>query len=207
MSSNPYEFNVNEVMARVATLSIDRTASSIYSTLKSLKAEKDSKKTIRVMEEIIDELLNDKRELIGITKSYEEKFVSQKITKDELNKITEDIIPALTSFISDSEEEDESKKEESIKMIESITPLLSTEVLDILQTIGFNYKEALGKPLTEISKNAVLSISSQTSDKDLIKLQTVRQEYEVAFQRTLQDEDSYNRMLDWVKRNEDKNDY
>lgn len=199
MSSNPNELNVNDMMARVVDLSLERTTTAVFDKIKSVKAAHDDKKTIKILEEIIDELLEDKRELVSIARRYEDEFVSQKITKEELNKVTEDIIPAITTFI-ESTEDDEAKKVENLNKLESIKPLVSTEVLDILQTIGFNYKEALGQPLTEILKRTILNSMDDNKDKDVIKLEIAKQEYETAFQNTLQDEEAYSRMLDWIGR-------
>ena len=43
------------------------------------------------------------------------------------------------------------------KTIDALTPLISVEMLTILQLVGFNFKKAIGKPLTILLQKAIAS--------------------------------------------------
>lgn len=60
---------------------------------------------------------------------------------------------------------DEETREAVDKQIKALKTLLSEETIKILQLLGFNFKRAIGEPLTEILRNKI--ISSLTTQSEL----------------------------------------
>mgnify|MGYP001497645263 FL=1 len=130
--------NLAEVVTR-------NTASLITNKIAEIKAKKNDKETIGELEEIISELLSDKAEIQRIAQSYEQELVSQRITEKDIKYITDNLIPIINEFIPSD------KKDE----LNQIKPLLSVETLTIMQLLGFNYKKAIGEPLTNLLKKYI----------------------------------------------------
>ncbi|MFM2490780.1 hypothetical protein ABW365_25885 [Enterococcus avium] len=83
---------------RLAEVGAKNTASSISATIKALKADRDKTKTIAGMNELIYSLLDEKQELEGIAKSYEEELVAQKLTESDLEYVVNTVIPVFKEF-------------------------------------------------------------------------------------------------------------
>lgn len=59
------------------------TASTIFTKIRAIKAAKDDKATISELEEIIQELISDKNELLQISQAFQQELMAQKITDTE----------------------------------------------------------------------------------------------------------------------------
>lgn len=139
--------------ADLVSVGIRNTASIIHDRIKSAKTNKSLEAQNNELQDIINDLSADKAELLRIAQVYEQEFASQKITDDDIDFITENIFPILTQFISDEQVEDVNK----------VKKLLSKEMITILQLIGFNYKKAIGEPLTHLVSSFIESKAPKDS--------------------------------------------
>ena len=146
------------VISNLTEKAVITTVSSINDRIEKVKVRRNDEIIINELEEIIQDLLDIKTDLLRAISIYEEEFVAQKIGEEDLVKIKESVIPAFKNFI--KEIEPFVKVDENFEnlggMIDSFEPLLSYEVLNLLQSLGFNYKEAIGKPLTERVKQFIV---------------------------------------------------
>lgn len=168
----------NKIMTQLATNLVEVTArngaSFISNKIRAVKAKKNDKSTINELEEIISDLLTDKAEIQRIAQAYEQELVSQKITKAEIRYITDNLLPIIEELISE-------KDKDQFKQLEKV---LSAETLTIMQLIGFNYKQAIGEPLTlllrkiieskipmdpKTNANYALAMATLASDKEATK--------------------------------------
>ncbi|MBR3672870.1 MAG: hypothetical protein IKN65_01040 [Clostridia bacterium] len=140
-----------EVLADLASNLIEasarNTASFIANRIKAVKAKKNDKETINELEEIIQNLLEDKLEIQRIAQAYEQELTSQKITEEDIEYITNNLLPIFIKFLPQDKAGDS----------EQIKSLLSVETLTIMQLLGFNYKKAIGEPLTLLLKKTIES--------------------------------------------------
>lgn len=141
----------NEVIVKLASnlieISARNTATYIADKIKTSKAKKNDKETINELEEIIQNLLNDKIEIQRIAQAYEQELTSQKITEKDIEYITNNLLPVFSKFI----------PQDKINDLEQIKSLLSVETLTIMQLLGFNYKRAIGEPLTLLLQKTIES--------------------------------------------------
>lgn len=144
-----------QLAADLAGVAVRNTASIVTSKISTIKAKKNDKEAISKLEEIILELISDKAEVERIAKSYQQELVSQRITEKEIEYITNNLFPILNNFIPP-------EKHAELNQIKS---LLSSETLTILQLLGFNYKRAIGDPLTNLLKRYIES--KMPSDNEL----------------------------------------
>lgn len=126
----------------IATIAARTTAESVATRAKRARADADKDSTIQQLDEIINDLQTDRADLLRLAKGLEEQFVAQQLTGEEITYIAEEVLPIFTGLAGDEAEE----------KVEVFKKLLSVEVLTALQTIGFNYRRALGEPLTEIAR-------------------------------------------------------
>lgn len=177
MDSNQIIAQLAVNLAEVATRN---TASLITNKIAAIKAKKNDKETIGELEEIISELLSDKAEIQRIAQSYEQELVSQRITEKDIKYITDNLIPIINEFIPSD------KKDE----LNQIKPLLSVETLTIMQLLGFNYKKAIGEPLTNLLKKYIETKIPNNVDHAEINSKIMLKTMDIAF-----DENATNRYL------------
>ncbi|WP_303860660.1 hypothetical protein [Alkalibaculum bacchi] len=167
--------------AKLTEIAIRNTTETIINKVSAVKAKKDDKETINVLEEIINDLIKDKNDLVQVSRAYEEEFIMRKISEDDLVYITENLIPVLNElFITlmgfkTIDDENTLKIEEIQSLMKILHPILSTETLKILQLLGFDFKSAIGEPLTELLRNLILSktISNNTNMTEIITPEVV----------------------------------
>lgn len=127
---------------RLKEISARNSADIIYDKIHLIKQKSNNQETINVLEEIVNDLISDKNELIQITKSYEEEFRTRDISDNDIEYITRELLPIVTTFLPFTGGDNE--------FVSSIKKLVSSETLKILKLLGFNYKEAIGQPLTNL---------------------------------------------------------
>ena len=136
---------------RLSEALLKNTASAISTKIKAIKSKKEDKETINELEEIIQELISDKNELLQISQAYQQELMAQKITDKEIEYITKELIPKLQELVraTGGNNVDE--------MVRILSPLISKETLTILQLLGFNFRKAIGEPLTMLLEKLILS--------------------------------------------------
>jgi hypothetical protein len=186
-----------EVSPEVIKLGIDlgnivakNSAQAIMDKIRAIKASGDKDKIIGNLEEIINDLISDKNQLIQLVQAYEEKLITQKISDSDIEYITENILPFVESLLESSNDESAEKARESMAMIKSI---LSKEIINIMQLLGFNFKKAIGEPLTNLVSAAIASKTPIASQSE--KLQALQLTREIEYIKVVQDEETYNRLL------------
>jgi hypothetical protein len=143
--------------AKTADIFIKNTTETIFKRVDAAKDDSNKEKTILRLEEIIRELIEERNELNKIIKEYDELLAVQKISEKNVNYITENIIPIFSKFLeSDLVNNGKTiKKDEINQIMEVLKPLLSIETFTILQLLGFNFREAIGIPLTKLVNRAI----------------------------------------------------
>ena len=75
-----------------------------------------------------------------------------------MNILPTSFIPVLKDLIKQTSSDENGAAAANIeKTIDSLTPLLSVEMLTVLQLVGFNFKKAIGEPLTLLLQKFITS--------------------------------------------------
>ena len=180
----------------LATIAGRKSVQAIIDKIKTVKQKGDKDEIINNLEEIINELISDKNRLIQISQAYEEVLITQKISQDEIDYIANSIIPLLEEFLKQSTQEDAEKIQSGIDMFK---PILSKEFFNMMQILGFNFKQAIGEPLTELLASLIRS-NIKTADKNL-EMQILAQQREIEYFKICQDEESYKRLMNTIQNN------
>lgn len=126
----------------------------VMDKIRLAKESKEDNTTINSLEEIISELISEKNELIQIVQVYEERIIMEKISDEDIDYITKSLIPLIEVLIQESDEESSEKAASALALFK---PLLSKETFSILQMLGFNFKQAIGEPLTNLLRELIHS--------------------------------------------------
>jgi hypothetical protein len=176
--------------AQLANTTIRNTAGSIADRIQAVKARKKDQETIAELEEIVYSLIEDKSELARIAQAYEEELVAQRISASDIEYISTHLVPLVEQIIEASEDgssEDSTARQEYVRLIQ---PLLSVETVTLLQLIGFNFRKAIGEPLTELVSKLILS-RAQTNPALPLELQR-------AYLAVAQDPEAHARLLGMI---------
>lgn len=143
------EQNITEALTKagiqLTSLAVKGTATMVNSKIQSVKEEKNADKLRNTYDEIINELLTERDQAVRIAQSYKEEFEKVTISDSDieyLHNTLRQVITLLTTFSPTSAEQ--------IKSMDVFVELLSKDTLKTMQLLGFNYREAIGEPLTEV---------------------------------------------------------
>ncbi|OZB94146.1 hypothetical protein [Paenibacillus sp. XY044] len=188
MDFNPEIIKVtSELVNHVGKKSVE----AIFDKIRAVKKKGNQEEVINSLEEIINELISDKNQLIQITQVYEEQLITQKLSDKDIDYITNSIVPLLESLLQQSDNEDAEKLRQNIDIFK---PILSKETFNILQILGFNFKQAIGEPLTKLIESLISSKIPPTGEK-AIDLQMLNEQKQVEYLKVVQDEEYYQRLL------------
>lgn len=146
----------------LGTLTFKGTTTLVNSKIQSLKEERNADKLRNTYDEIVNELLSEREQAIRIAQAYKEEYEKVHIDDKDieyLHNTLERVISLLSSFTNV-----EDGKEDSMKQL---VALLNKDTLKTMQLLGFNYKEAIGEPLTEVCSNAIRNKLEGLSSKKM----------------------------------------
>jgi hypothetical protein len=147
---------VTEALVRLAEVAARNTASAIQTRVQTARAAKQNENTINELAEIINQLVDDRMELMSIANVLREQLVAQTITEDEIAYITEKLIPTAETLMKLGGGEDN-------EALDALKTIVSVETLTVLQLVGFNFKAAVGEPLTEVVAGFVGGLAPKSS--------------------------------------------
>lgn len=155
-----------ELGSSLATLAAKGTASAIAKKVKAFKDIKDAEKLRTTYDELLNEVLLEREEAVRIAQAYKAELDRIEISDDDIthlhNTVAQvlEIIKAIQLASVIGKGGDEQKKvEEQVNSYDQIKELISTDTLKTMQLLGFNYKAAIGEPLTEICADAIKNLA------------------------------------------------
>lgn len=148
-----------EVGVALTQLAVKGTASTVYSRVKAIRDEKNTEKIRATYDEIISELLTEREEAIRIAQTYKDEVDRIKISDEDiqhLNKTVEKVLEIMK----------EMNPTAQLDSLDQLKELISVDTLKAIQLLGFNYKAAIGEPLTRICADAILAKSKSTTSNN-----------------------------------------
>lgn len=143
-----------EMGVTLAGMAVKETASTIQKKISASKTRKDDKRTIEVYDEIVNELIEERASAIRIAQSYKNELEKYEISDEDilhLNNTISTVLDILKSMSPDLDVDSFSK----------IKDLITVDTLKSMQLLGFNYKKAIGEPLTNLCANKISSIGNK----------------------------------------------
>lgn len=160
------------VATQLATLIGNETVTAVNSKIAAMKTEKDIGKVKQNYENILNNLLNERAEAIRIAQTYKSELEKVEISDEDiehLHNTVERLIEIVKSFlIKQNNGENNQEIQEQINSFEQIKELISIDTLKTMQLLGFNYKKAIGSPLTMILRNFILSKVPTSDNTEIV---------------------------------------
>ena len=140
----------------LAKLAIKGTATAVTKKVTAIKNEKNIKIIRKVYDEIINELIQERDEAVRIAQSYKSELDRVVISDKDIEHLHNTISRLLEilkklSPVSDIDGNDLG----GLEMFEQLKELINMDTLKTMQLLGFNYKAAIGEPLTVLCANAI----------------------------------------------------
>ncbi len=136
-------------------LALKGTATAISNKIKAIKDEKNVEKIRATYDEIINELLNEREEAVRIAQAYKSELEKVVISDEDIVHLHNTVTRLLELFKNYAN--DDNNVANQIETYEQIKELISIDTLKAMQLLGFNYKAAIGEPLTLMLKNIILA--------------------------------------------------
>ena len=131
-------------------LAIKGTATAVTNKITTIKNEKDINNIRQVYDEVISELIQERDEAVRIAQSYKSELERIVISDKDIEHLHNTI-----SRLIDILREMSPAMDNSFEVFEKLKELISIDTLKTMQLLGFNYKAAIGEPLTNLCANAI----------------------------------------------------
>lgn len=145
-------------------LAVKGTATAISTKIKAVKDEKNIDKIRTTYDEIINELLSEREEAVRIAQAYKSELEKVVISDEDIQHL-HNTVTRILELVKKSQGNDGVNNQ--IQSYEQIKELISVDTLKTMQLLGFNYKSAIGEPLTLMLRNFILS---KVADLDEVSL-------------------------------------
>jgi hypothetical protein len=147
---------ITAVLARLSEVVARNTVVAVQTRVTTAKTTKQHENTVNELTEIINQLVEDRVELVGIATTLREQLLAQRITSEDITYITDKLIPTVEDLAGLSDDVNATS-------MEAIKKLVSVEMLTVLQLVGFNFKAAIGEPLTHVVEGLILQLAPSQS--------------------------------------------
>jgi hypothetical protein len=172
--------DMQQLVVQLADVAVRNSVATVAARITAAKARKRDQETINQLEQIVNDLLDDKNELYRIAQAYEQELVAQRISDVDVAYITETILPLLETMLASAAAAGQGEPSQVQQMIDLIKPVVSKETVTVLQLLGFNFRRALGEPLTELVSKAILAkVPAAPADAADLQELTLRREVAV----------------------------
>ncbi len=145
--------------ASLTELAVKGTATAISSKIKAIKNEKNIDNIRATYDEIINELLSEREEAVRIAQAYKSELEKVVISDEDIQHL-HNTVTRILELVKKSQGNGENANavfNNQIQAYEQIKELISVDTLKTMQLLGFNYKAAIGEPLTLMLRNFILS--------------------------------------------------
>lgn len=155
--------SIVELGIALAEATARSTATAVTDKIKTIRANKNKDEQIAGYRQIINELQENKADLQDISNQYKEIVERINISDEDieaLHKTIAKVMNILIEVVGYGEESD------TVKEVNALISLLDSDTLKTLQLIGFNYKRAIGEPLTEITSKYIQNMFNNSQNEN-----------------------------------------
>lgn len=135
----------------LANLIVKGTVSSVSTKITTMKNEHDINTVRNRYNEMINELISEREEAIRIAQIYKNEIDRIEMSDDNIENLQNTVSRILDIL----------KKMDPNAQVDTFAQfkeLINADTLKTMQLLGFNYKAAIGEPLTELCANSISSL-------------------------------------------------
>ena len=184
-----------ELATQLASLTAKGTVSGIQTKIASMKNESNIENLKNDYNELIDQLISERAEAIRIARSYKDELEKVEISDDDITHLHNTIEKILDILKETIVVENDNNREvmKQISAFEQIKNLISVDTLKTMQLLGFNFKVAIGEPLTNMLKNFINSKSPASNQYEIFEKFITPEMVEI-----LKNETAYNNLKNMI---------
>ena len=143
-----------EMGAALTELAIKGTATAVANKVKSVKDEKDAVRLRCMYDDIVNQLLSERDEAVRIAQAYKSEIERIVISDEDIEHL-HNTVSRLLDLVK------EISPDTPVDSFEVFKDLISVDTLKTMQLLGFNYKAAIGEPLTKLCAEAITNIGNK----------------------------------------------
>lgn len=157
-----------EMGVSLTELAVKGTASAVTKKIREVKDIKDAEKLRTTYDALINEVLQEREEAVRIAQAYKSELERIVISDEDIEHLHNTVSNILEIFkniqLAGVDPQDTlgvMRVQKQIETMEQVKNLISVDTLKTMQLLGFNYKAAIGEPLTQICSRAILSLTER----------------------------------------------
>lgn len=157
-----------EMGVSLTELAVKGTASAVTKKIRAVKDIKDAEKLRTTYDALINEVLQEREEAVRIAQAYKSELERIVISDEDIEHLHNTVSNILEIFkniqLAGVDPQDTlgvMRAQKQIETMEQVKNLISVDTLKTMQLLGFNYKAAIGEPLTQICSRAILSLTER----------------------------------------------
>ena len=148
MDESTIEAEIASAGVQLAVLASKNVAGAIANRFQANRAKKSIEEACNSYEEIINELIAERSQIIAIAQAYEAELKRYTLGDEDIAYLQSTASAALDVMATFS-------PSTNLESLESLKSLISVDTLKAMQLLGFDYKKAIGDPLTEACACAI----------------------------------------------------
>lgn len=149
-----------ELGVSLATLAAKGTPAVIAAKVKSIKEIKSANEVRAAYDELLSELLQERSEAILIAQAYKDALERVQISDEDIESLDKTIGRVLDILGIGSDSDDDGEQQSQRLVLEQFRELIAADTLKTLQLIGFNFKAAIGEPLTRLCADKISGLGA-----------------------------------------------
>lgn len=142
----------------LAELAVKGTVGKVSAKIASVKEEKNLETVKNKYDEIVNEILSEREEAIRIAQTYKNEIDRIMISDSDIEHLHHTVDKVLNIIKELSPEKD-------ISSFETFKEIINVDTLKSMQLLGFNYKKAIGEPLTELCADKIKEVGRRKTNK------------------------------------------
>ena len=152
----------NEMLLKLginlAELAVKGTVGKVSAKIAAVKEEKNLEIVKNKYDEIVNEILSEREEAIRIAHTYKNEIDKIMISDSDIEHLHHTVDKVLNIIKELSPEKD-------ISSFETFKEIINVDTLKSMQLLGFNYKKAIGEPLTELCAEKIKEVGRRKTSK------------------------------------------
>ena len=152
-----------EMGVSLTELAVKGTASAVTKKIRAVKDIKDAEKLRTIYDALINEVLQEREEAVRIAQAYKSELERNVISDEDIEHLHNTVSNILEIFkniqLAGVDPQDTlgvMRVQKQIETMEQVKNLISVDTLKTMQLLGFNYKAAIGEPMTLISTRSII---------------------------------------------------
>ena len=146
-----------DISASLTALAVKGTVTTVSTKIKAIQNKKDIEAVRNSYDEIVNELLSEREEAVRIAQIYKSELDRYQISDDDIKHLHATVGRVLEIF-------QRLSPATNIDGFDQFKDLISVDTLKAMQLLGFNYKKAIGEPLTDLCATKISALAKPVSN-------------------------------------------